>query len=207
MKNELLRFFGHPCLSLKIGVWGLGLLLVVGFSIPGAHAATGDSRISLFAGTSALRAGDDTTTGTTVGVGWGLEIQEQLLWSISASHTSTDGEREVSGQKFPIAAETTNLQTGLTHFFRPGSTIIPFTGGGISVAAYDVDYTYPESEIGKTTGTSPGLFARLGVEMRFTRNFTVIPQYHFSVHSIRSDQGDSKSLISEGLLLSLRFST
>lgn len=205
MKTDLLRILRNPGPGLKLG--GLGLLLAVGLTDTAAHAARGDSRIGLFAGTSTLRAGNDTTTGTTVGVGWGLEIQEQLLWSISASRTESDGEREVSGQKFPITADTTNLQTGLTHFFWPGSTIVPFTGGGVSVAAYDVDYTYPDSEIGKSTGTSPGLFARLGLEMRFSRNFTVIPQYLFSVHSIRSDQGDSKSLISDGLLLSLRYST
>ncbi len=183
------------------------MLLALCLPISNAHAERGDSRIGLFAGTSTIRGGNDTTTGTTVGVGWGLEIQEQLLWSISASRTTTEGERIVNGQRFPISADTTNLQTGLTHFFRSGSVIVPFTGGGVSVAAYDVDYTYPDSEIGKSTGTSPGLFARLGLEMRLGRNFTVIPQYHFSVHSIRSDQGDSKSLISDGLLLSLRYST
>ena len=189
------------------------LLLVVtvlsGFSLATSTAfgATGDSRIGIFAGTSSLRAGDDTTTGTTVGVGWGLEIQEQLLWNITASHTATDGERESGGQIYPITADTNNLQTGLTQFFRPGKTLIPFTGGGISLAAYDVDYTYPDSAVGKSTGTSPGLFAKLGMELRFSRNFTLIPQYHLSVHSIRSDKGDSRSLISDGLLLSLRFST
>lgn len=207
MKTDLLQIWRSSGLPLKIGGWGLVLLFALGLPDSNAHAARGDSRIGIFVGTSTLRGGDDTTTGTTVGVGWGLEIQEQLLWSITASRTTTEGERVVSGQKFPISADTTNLQTGLTHFFRSGSAIMPFTGGGISVAAYDVDYTYPDSEIGKSTGTSPGLFARLGVEMRLSRNFTVIPQYHFSVHSIRSDQGDSKSLISDGLLLSLRFST
>lgn len=193
---------GKANLLLAVAVFS-GFLL--GHSV--AFAARGDSRIGLFAGTSSLRAGDDTTTGTTVGVGWGLEIQEQLLWNITASRTATDGEREVGGQTYPLTADTTNLQTGLTQFFRPGKTLIPFTGGGVSIAAYDVDYTYPDSEVGKSTGTSPGLFATLGLEVRFNRNFTLIPQYHLSVHSIRSDQGDSRSLISAGLLLSLRFST
>lgn len=190
----------------RLTIVGIALL---GLSLPIAdtQAARGDSRISVFAGTSTLRGGDDTTTGTTVGMGWGLEIQDQLQWSITAAHTATEGEREVGGQTFPITADTTSLQTGLTHFFRHGSTFIPFTGGGLSVAAYDVDYSYPDSEIGKSTGTSPGLFARLGLEMRFSKNFTLIPQYRVSVHSIRSDQGDSRSLISDGLLLSLRFSS
>ena len=185
----------------------LTMVLALGLVSSNAWAARGDSRLGVFVGTTSLRAGEDTTTGTTVGLGWGLEIQDQLLWSISAARTSSDGEREVSGQTFPLTADTTSFQTGLTHFFRPGATLVPFTGGGVSVAAYDVDYTYPGSEIGKSTGTSPGLFARLGLEVRFTRNFTLIPQYRFSVHSIRSDQGDSRSLVSDGLLLSLRFST
>lgn len=183
--------------------------LCLGAGLPGSLAwgARGDSRLGIFAGSATLRAGQDTTTGTTIGVGWGLEIQDQVLWSISASRTTTEGDHEQGGQVFPLTASTTTLQTGLTHFFRQSDTIVPFTGGGISLAAYDIDYTYTDSEIGKSTGTSPGIFARLGLEVRFGRNFTLIPQYRFSVHSIQTDQGDSRSLISDGLLLSLRFST
>jgi hypothetical protein len=159
------------------------------------------------AGGASLRAGDDTTTGTSLGVGWGIEIQNGVLWSINASHTSTDGERQVNGQTVPLSATSTNVHTGLTHFFATTGAFVPFTGGGLSVAAYDIDYSYQNSEIGKTSGTGGGIFARLGIEVRLNRRFTVIPQYNLSIHSIRSDQGDSRSLISDGLVLALRFST
>lgn len=199
---------------LPIGIV-MAAALCLGAGLPGTPAwgARGDSRLGIFAGSASLRAGQDTTTGTTIGVAWGLEIQDQVLWSISASRTTTDGERvetdgvEPNERVRPLTASMTNLQTGLTHFFRQSATFVPFTGGGISLAAYDIDYTYTGSEIGKSSGTGPGIFARLGLEVRFSRNFTLIPQYRFSVHSIKTDQGDSRSLISDGLLLSLRFST
>lgn len=170
-------------------------------------AAQGDTRTSIFAGSASLRAGDDTTTGTSFGGGWGVEIQDHLLWSISASHTTTTGERVVNGRTVPLSADSTNLLTGLTHFFNADSTFVPFTGGGFSLAAYDIDFAYQNSEIGKTSGTGGGVFGRLGVELRLSRNFTFIPQFNFSIHSIRTDQGGTDSLISDGLLLSFRIST
>ncbi len=186
------------------------LCLLAGAALAGgapALARQGDARTELAAGTTAVRAGDDTTTGTVVSVGWGIEIQEGVLWSISAAHANTDGEREVNGQTAPLSAMVTSVQTGLTHFFTPGSTLVPFTGGGLSVAAYDIDHSYPTSDIGKTSGTGGGVFARLGVEVRVNPRFTLIPEYSLSIHSIRSDQGDTRSLVSGGLVLALRFST
>jgi len=174
---------------------------------PAAWGYQGDTRTEVAVGTAALRAGDDTTTGSMVSVGWGIEIQDGVLWNINASHANTDGERDVNGQKTPISATLTSVNTGLTHFFTNASTFVPYTGGGLSVGAYDLDYSYPNSDIGKTSGTGGGVFARLGMEVRVSPRFTVIPEYNVSILSIRNDQGDSRSLVSGGLVLALRFST
>lgn len=185
-----------------------GVLLAAGLVAWGqaATAKQGDTRTTFFVSSASLTAGDDTTIGSIFGGGWGVEIQDQLLWSISASHTSTEGDRTVNGQNVPLTASSTNLQTGLTVFFNPGSRFVPFTGGGLSVAAYDIDFAYQNSEIGKTSGTGGGVFGRLGLEVRLGAGFTLIPQINFSIHSIRSDQGASKSLLSDGVGLAIRIS-
>ncbi|MCZ6557696.1 MAG: outer membrane beta-barrel protein [SAR324 cluster bacterium] len=168
-------------------------------------AAQGDTRLGLFFGSTSMRAGGKTTTGSALGVGWGLEISEALVWSIAAIRATTDATETVAGQEVRFTADTTTLQTGLTRFFRNSRSFVPFVGAGLSVASYDVDFSAdPNSEIGSSSGTAGGVFARAGFEFRMSPSFTIIPQYQFSAHSIRNDQGGSSTLVSDGLLLTLR---
>ncbi len=172
----------------------------------GLHAREGDVRTTVFASSGVFRAGGNETTGTVYGGGWGLEIQDKLMWKIGASYGSTTGNREVDGQAVPLTANFTELRTGLTLFFKPNRTVVPFAGGGLSVTAYDMDFAYQNSEIGKTSGTGGGVFGDLGFEVRLGGGFTLIPFFRVSIHTITSDQGVSRSLLSEGAGIAFSFS-
>ncbi len=183
----------------------LPALLVTVAAAP-VWAKQGDARLGFFAGTTALRAGGKTTTGTALGLSWGLEIQDDVLWSIGITQATTDSTEQAGGQTITLTADTTTVQTGITVFFRASKAFVPFVGGGVSVASYEIDHSAdPNSEIGDSSGTAGGVFARAGFELRMGRSFTLIPQYHFSAHSIRDSRGGSSTLISDGLLLSFRF--
>ena len=182
------------------------VVLFAAGAVTGLHAREGDTRTTFFASSRAFSAGGNETAGTVYGVGWGLEIQDNLMWKLGASYSSTTGNREVDGQNVPLSANFAELRTGMTLFFRPGKTVVPFAGGGLSLAAYDMDFAYRNSEIGKTTGTGGGVFGDLGFEVRLGGGFTLIPFFRVSIHTITSDQGVSRSLMSEGAGIAFGFS-
>ena len=171
-----------------------------------AEARKGDTRTTIFIGQTTYTDGTATTIGTSVGVRWGLEFADDLLWTIGGDYSATEGQRTENNQTFDIEARTTTVRTGLTYLFNnePQSAIIPFVGAGLSVIQYDIDYTYPGSEVDETSGFGPGPFALGGAEIRLTRNIHFIPQYVYSAHIIETEDGDSFTLISQGLVLALR---
>lgn len=180
--------------------------LIVLFPSAPAQAREGDTRSTLFLGTSAFASTDASTFGTTFGFRFSLEIQNDLLWDTGVSFTSTSGEKTVNDTTFEISANTTTVSTGLTYLFNrgEGSKILPFAGGGVSVASYEIDFDYPDSVLGKTSGTAPGIFGHGGVEFQLGERSTFILQYVASVHSVERESGGSASLISTGFVLSFR---
>lgn len=185
--------------------WALAAALWLGLASP-LWAAEGDSRGGLFIGTTSFAVGGDTTFGTTFGFNYGTEIEDDLLWSTSAAFISTEGEKVVDGQTFPISTRATIVQTGLLAFFNlgPGSTLLPFVGGGPSLISYDIDHTYPGSQVGRTSGTGFGFFGTTGVEIRLGKRTTLIPQYLFTAHTIETETGNSTTLFSGGLMIAFR---
>jgi hypothetical protein len=183
------------------------LLALAALCAPGAaEAYQGDSRATLFVGTTRFMASDASTYGTTFGFSWGYEVIDDLLWSFGAAATTTDGTVTSAGQKYPISAQTTTEQTGLTYYFNrsPTSLLIPFVGGGFSLMQYDIDYTFPDSQVGKTSGSGAGAFANAGLEIWFSRATTLILQYQAAAHEVRTQSGKTILVDSGGLLLSLR---
>ena len=69
---------------------------------------------------------------------------------------------------------------------------------------YDIDYDYPNSDVGETSGVGPGVFALGGAEIRLARNIHFIPQYVYSAHVIETEDGDSFTFISQDLVVALR---
>ena len=142
-----------------------------------AEAREGDTRTTIFIGQTAYSDGTATTIGTSVGVRWALEFVDDLLWTIGGDYSATQGQRTENNQTFDIEARATTVRTGLTYLFNnePQSAIIPFVGARLTVIQYDIDYTYPNSEVGETSGFGPGVFALGGAEFLFSRNIHFIP--------------------------------
>lgn len=184
----------------------LALFLSIAWLPEVATAREGDSRTTLYVGTAAFNTTDASTFGTTFGVRYGLEIQDNLIWATGVSYTATSGEQTVDGTDHDISANTSTLRTGLTYLFQlgPDSDLLPFAGGGLSVSSYTIDYEFPDSELGETSGTAPGVYGFGGLEWRLGRNSTFIIEYVASVHVVEKETGGSAALADSGFLFSLR---
>ncbi|MBI4082044.1 MAG: outer membrane beta-barrel protein [Candidatus Lambdaproteobacteria bacterium] len=170
------------------------------------HAAQGDLRGELFIGSNSFATKDASTYGSIFGFNWGYEFEPEVLWTLTAAYSSTDGHKVVAGQSYPISARTSTAQTGLLRYFNrgPANIVAPFLGGGFSVLYYEIDFNYPESVIGTTAGTGYGVFAMAGAEIRLSRSTTLIPQYRVTSHQIQAQSGRGATLYSVGLLIALR---
>jgi hypothetical protein len=196
-------------LASGLGAVPILLALLLGCLLAGAGSAAareGDTQTTLFVGTTRFVADDASSYGTTLGASFGYEVIDDLMWSVLGSYSTTDGTAKANGQHYAITARTGNLQTGATYYFNrtPQSLVIPFIGAGLSVISYDVDYTFPNSQLGKTSGTGPGAYALAGLELWLTRSTTFIAQYQLAAHDVRTQSGDHVMLRSGGLLLSIR---
>ena len=182
------------------------------YSVPPASARQGDSRAGLFIGTTTYAVDSYTTFGTTFGGSYGYEFQDDLMWTLGGAFSSTDGQTTVvdamgNSQVVDLKANSAAFQTGLVAFFNrsQGSLVIPYVGAGLSFLNYDL--TFPGTTIGTTSGTGPGAYAQAGIELRLTRSLTLIPQLGLQVHTIKTETGESKGLLSGGLVFTLRIST
>jgi hypothetical protein len=171
-----------------------------------ARAAKGDQTTTIFVGTTSYSDGEVSTFGTTFGVKWALEFQPDLLWTISGEYAVTEGEAEVSGQKYDVSTHTTTGQTGVVLLVNnePGSAVVGLFGGGLSILSYDLELDYPGSDVGTTSGVGPGVFGLVGVEIRLARNIHLIPEYVVSAHAIETEDGDTFTLVSAGLVVAIR---
>jgi hypothetical protein len=171
-----------------------------------AAAAEGDTRTTIFVGTTTYSDGKATSFGTTFGVKWALEFRTNLEWTVSGQYTVTEGEHEVEGETYDIEARASTFQTGLTRLFNNDrrSTFVGFLGGGLSVLSYHLDFDYPGGEVGETSGVGPGVFGLAGVEIRLARNVSFIPEYVVNAHAIQTEDGDTFTLLSAGLVVAVR---
>ncbi|MDH4249429.1 MAG: hypothetical protein OEW39_16610, partial [Deltaproteobacteria bacterium] len=149
----------------------------------------------------------DTTVGTTFGLMLSYEMVEALELRLTGSYAATEGTHKENGVAYPLSARTTTVRLGTTYFFNrsPTSMAIFFAGGGLSAVNYTIDHTYPGSQVNLISGTAPGGFLHMGVDLRLTRNITLIPVYEYQAHVLSTDAG-GVSLYSTGFLLSLRIS-
>jgi len=171
-----------------------------------ADARQGDQTTTIFVGSALYTDGTATTTGTTFGVKWALEFEPDWLWSISGQYSAAEGEEESGGQKYNLSAQTSTVQSGLTYLVNnhPKSVVVGLLGGGLSILWYELDFDYPGSDIGRTSGVGPGAFVLAGVEIRVAKNIEIIPEYVISAHSIETEAGDRFSLVSAGLQVAIR---
>lgn len=184
----------------------VGLLLLAISGAATVQAREGDTQTLVFIGTTGVAIEDAHSDGTTLGVRWGYEFKDDLLWTLGGAFTSTDGQKDVAGTQYDIHANYTTLQTGLLYYFgrAPNKLVVPFVGGGIAALSYDVDYRYPGSKVGKTNGTGPGAFAFAGLELWLARAVTLILSYEADVYQIDRQGGGSSQLESGGVILAVR---
>jgi len=183
--------------------WGI----LWAFSAAPAWGSEGDTQTLIFIGSSDVLIDGVDTSGTTLGARWGYEFHDNLLWTIGGSLGSTTGSKNVSGVNYNLSTDTTTLQSGLLYYFGRGGKqqlLVPFVGGGIAAINYDVDYRYPGSPTGKTSGTGPGGYAFAGVELWLARAITVIVSYDLEDYAISRQHGGSTDLETGGLMLALR---
>jgi len=188
------------------GLLRLGLLLLAVSGAAIAQAREGDTQTMIYIGTTGVTIDDAHSDGTTLGVRWGYEFKDDLLWTLGGSYTSTDGLKDVAGTEYTIHANYTALQTGLLYYIgrEPNKLVVPFVGGGLAALVYDVDYRYPGSKVGKTNGTAPGGFAFAGIELLLARAVTLILSYELDAYQIDRQGGGSSQLESGGLILAIR---
>jgi hypothetical protein len=182
------------------------LLLLGSGAFSAASAREGDTQTLIYVGSSLVAIDNALSQGTTIGARWGYEFVDDLLWTLGGAYTATDGTQTVAGTDYMIHANTTTLQSGLLYFFgrRPRKLLVPFVGGGIAALDYDVDYRYPGSRTGKTSGTGPGAFAFAGVELWLARSVTFIVSYQADGYEITRQGGGTTTLESGGVLLAIR---
>ena len=193
----------------------LAISIVMGVFLAASVAwgAPGDTRATLYIGTTTFTAGGTTTTGTTFGGSLGFELVQDLMLVVGGGFSATDGEKIADDgtgtgaqRSYPVSTTTAEARVGVARFFNRSGVVIPYVGGGLTFLNYEIDHTYPGSEMGKNSGTAPGVYAMGGLEVRMTRNTTMIFQLGVQTYSLESETGESVGGTSGGLSFSLRIS-
>ncbi|HKI97481.1 MAG TPA: outer membrane beta-barrel protein [bacterium] len=186
-----------------------GAMLVAGLLLPtAAQARVGDARAGLFVGTTTTSVQNYNTFGVAFGGTYGYEFAQDRVWTIGGTFASTEGNTtDTTGNPVTLTTSTAEFQTGLVAYFNrnASSVVIPYVGAGLSVLNYSFDF--PGTTVGTTAGTAPGIYGQVGVELRLTRNFTLIPQFGVQVHSIKTQTGATTGLLSGGLVFTLRITS
>lgn len=183
--------------------------VMVVYAPPAAFGAKGDTRAGLFVGTTTLTVKSHRIFGTQFGGTFGWEFKEDLLLTVGGSFVSADGDVVVTdsagnSKVVALSGTTAMASTGLLYYLvRERDAILNvFAGGGVALLNYDFEFT--GTEVGKTSGTSPGFFANVGLEINLTDQLTLILDLGFQAFRIKTEAGDSTGLASGGLVFSLR---
>lgn len=181
----------------------LVLLAMTAGSRP-AWAFQGDSYAGLFVGTTTYGVEGYSTYGASFGGSYGYEYATNRLWTLGATFASTSGTTtDTSGTLYNLSASSAEFKAGLLAYFNSErSAFRPYLGAGLSVLSYKLDF--PGTTVGKTDGTGPGAYGEVGLEIRLTRHFTLIPQFGLQAHTIKTEAGASTGLLSGGLVFTLR---
>lgn len=173
---------------------------------PSALAMEGDSDWLIYVGSDVVYIDNVASTGTIFGVRYGYEFRDDLLWTIGGNFGATDGTNTVSGKTYNISTNTSTLQSGLLYYFGRDRKkwLIPFVGAGVGVLNYSVDYRYPGSKVGRTSGSGPGGYADAGLELWLAQALTLIVSYDVEGYQISTQSHKSDTLATGGLILAVR---
>lgn len=163
----------------------------------------------LYVGSYAANTDDHHLKGSKLGLG--LKYYYDPHWAtfffLSEGSAQETYSPENSTAQYDLYAHSYGFTGGLewrTQLDREGN-IEPFVGIGLNAENYELEFEYPGSEVGTTSGTGYGPLMELGGRFALGRSFTVIPAYEYSAISYKAGSGDSKTLVAAGFSLGLIF--
>ncbi|OGH03218.1 MAG: hypothetical protein A2600_08325 [Candidatus Lambdaproteobacteria bacterium RIFOXYD1_FULL_56_27] len=185
------------------------LLATFGFSAPLWAAYRSTTITHLAFGSYQLSDGEHSLVGSRVALGVKRLYDPHWAWFVTAADGSAqENFPGPNGSIYTLTAATTTFTGGYEYRFAldDRGDIEPFLGFGVNVISYALDYTYPGSSVGKTSGTGVGPVGELGGRFAFGDSFTVIPAFQYTAIQVTTESGSKKALVSSGLYLGLVFS-
>ncbi len=151
--------------------------------------------------------GDNTLNGTQLAVSYMSHFTKQWSYFIRLSNGSASGTHSENGESYDLKSTNSTLTGGIrwSYDFDINSDndadLSPFIGTGLSVQRYEYDFEYPNSEVGKTSGTGYGPFASLGIKIAISSNIVIIPGYHYEQITIKTEDEEDRAFTSSGTSL------
>jgi len=182
------------------------LALLLSFCSTSYAAGQGVTIVSIAAGSYQVDDTEHHLTGSRTAIS--LKYLYTKNWSWFSSLGSGSAQQiylATDNRQYLLEANTTSLSGGVEYrkkLNKKGS-IEPFVGLGLNAMSYQLDYTYPDSQVGQAKGTGFGPLFKLGSRFRLGKNFIIIPAYQYSSVSIQTESGDTRNIVSSGVFLGL----
>ena len=142
-------------------------------------------------------------------VGLGIKYYYDPHWAtvFSVSEGSAIQTYQPTGStaQYDLTAHSYGFTGGMewrTQLDRAGN-IEPFVGAGLNAENYEMEFVYPGSEVGTTSGTGFGPWVEMGGRFRLGDSVTLIPAYEYSSIGYQTEGGETKTLVSAGFSLGL----
>ena len=153
-----------------------------------------------------LSDGEDTLSGSRIGLSYRRELTEIWSYFVRVNSGSASGTHEADdGSETELKASTIGLSGGMRVQYdvdvnsNGESDLIPYLGVGLTVQSYNYDFSYQDSEVGETSGTGYGPVVTLGMTIIVSDGFSLIPGYYYESVTIKTEGGDSKTISSSGV--------
>ena len=185
------------------------LLATFGFSAPLFAAYRTKTITHLAFGSYQLSDSEHSLAGSRVALGVKRLYDPNWAWFATVADGSAQEQFQASnGNLYTLTAATTTFTGGYEFRFTldDQGNIEPYLGFGVNVISYNLDYTYPGSTVGKTSGTGLGPVGEVGGRFALGESFTVIPAFQYTAIQVTAENGSKKAIVSSGLYLGLVFS-
>ncbi len=151
--------------------------------------------------------GENTLNGSQLAISFMSHFAEQWSYFIRLGNGSANGTHTENGTSYDLKSNTTTLTGGIHWSYELDlnsdnqEDLTPYIGTGISAQKYEYDFEYPDSKVGKTSGTGYGPFITLGLKVSLSTNIVLIPGYHYEQINIKTEDGSDRSFTSSGISL------
>ncbi len=181
-------------------------IIFVIFTVANSNAAERRAATHISFGQYISNDGDDTVAGSRISVRLIVPFTDLLSYYIKLSNGSATGKHTNSDNtETEIKSSHTDLGSGLQIDFdlTQKNEYLIFLGSGIIAQNYQYDYEYPDSKTGTTSGVGYGYTAYTGLKFRPSKNFVIIPSYHYEQVTIKSETGQPREVTTDGFSLAL----